>query len=290
MSKLEAMRSFVEVASVGSFTRAAERLDVPRIRVTRDVQELEDWLQIRLLHRTTRRVSLTTAGEDALKICERILNDAAELESNAHLHSRELVGDIRIAAPIGLGQTQLLPIIADFSQIHPKVSFQLLLSDKNAQLVEERVDIALRYTRLPDENLIARRLLNVGMVVCASPGYLELNGVPQQLRDLTQHRCLVHINQHVWAFPNGEDVDVSGPLRVNDAVTLVEAAKAGMGIARLPKDLAADYLKSGELIALPECFDLAQQAVWAVYLSRSYQQPVVRAFIDYAAAKWQETP
>lgn len=286
MSKLEAMRSFVEVASVGSFTQAAEQLDVPRIRVTRDVQELEDWLQVRLLHRTTRRVSLTTAGEDALKICERILNDAAELESNAHLHSRELVGDIRIAAPIGLGQTQLLPMIADFSQIHPRVSFQLLLSDKNAQLVDERVDIALRYTGLPDENLIARRLLNVGMVVCASPGYLESNGMPQQVRDLTQHRCLVHINQHVWSFPNGEDVDVSGPLRVNDAVTLVEAAKAGMGVARLPKDLAADYLGSGELIALPECFDLPQQAVWAVYLSRSYQQPVVRAFIDYVAEKW----
>ncbi|MBN0987196.1 LysR family transcriptional regulator [Amphritea pacifica] len=290
MSKLEAMRSFVEVASVGSFTRAAEQLDVPRIRVTRDVQELEDWLQIRLLHRTTRRVSLTSAGEDALRICERMLNDAAELENNAHLHATELVGDIRIAAPIGLGQTQLLPLITEFSQRHPKVSFQLVLSDKNAQLVDERVDIALRYTQQPHDNLIARRLFDVKSIICGSPGYLEANGTPETIQDLKQHGCLIHLDQHLWQFPSGDEVDVTGSLRANDAVTLVNATVAGMGIARLPMDLVEPYLNNGDLIALPEAFTLPPQSVWAVYLSRSYQQPVVRAFIDYVASQWQEKP
>lgn len=286
MSKLEAMRSFIEVASVGSFTKAAEQLDVSRIRVTRDIQELEDWLQVRLLHRTTRRVSLTSAGEDALHICERMLNDAAELENRAHLHATELVGDIRIAAPIGLGQTQLLPLIAAFSQLHPKVSFQLLLSDKNAQLVDERVDIALRYTQQPQDNLIARRLFDVKSVICASPGYLERHGTPQTLQELKQHRCLIHLDQHLWQFPSGDEIAVAGPLRANDAVTLVKAAIAGMGVARLPMDLAEARIISGDLIALPAAFDLPTLSVWAVYLSRSYQQPVVRAFIDYAVEKW----
>lgn len=286
MVQLDAMRSFVEVASVGSFTKAADQLEMPRMRMTRHIQELEDWLQIRLLHRTTRRVSLTTAGEDALRICERILNDAAELENNAQLHAQALVGNIRIAAPIGVGQSKLLRLITAFRQLHPQVSFQLLLSDKNAQLVDERVDIALRYAHQPSDNLIARRLFESGPVLCAAPAYLAKNGVPESVDDLSQHDCLVHLNQNQWDFPTGEEVRVNGVLRANDAVTLTDAARAGMGIARLPLDLVEGFLVTGELVALPAIFALPSQPVWAVYLSRSYQQPVVRAFIDYAVEQW----
>nr|WP_320134874.1 LysR family transcriptional regulator [uncultured Amphritea sp.] len=287
MVQLDAMRSFVEVAALGSFTQAADQLNIPRMRMTRHIQELEDWLQVRLLHRTTRRVSLTTAGEEALRICERILNDAAALENSAQQYTQGLVGDIRIAAPIGVGQGKLLQLIEGFCQQHKNVSFQFLLSDKNAQLVDERVDIALRYTHQPDDNLIARQLFESGPVLCAAPAYLAEQGTPTTVAELSQHRCLVHLNQSQWHFPSGEEVKVRGPLRANDAVTLVDAARAGMGIARLPSDLVDGFLENGELVALPDIFALSTQAVWAVYLSRSYQQPVVRTFIDYAVEQWR---
>ncbi len=290
MDKLEAMRSFVEVATTGSFTTAANQLGLSRIRVSRHVQEVEDWLQLRLLHRTTRRVSLTHAGEEALQFCERILHEAAELESRARQQTTALSGDIRIATPIGLGQNLLPDLIAAFSREHPQVRFQLLLSDKNAQLVDERVDIALRYTRQPDEQLIARRLMAVDSVICASPDYLRRHGAPQTPADLRQHNCLIHLGQQRWLFGDGVkqgiEQDVQGNLMANDVVTLLQAARQGQGIVRLPCDLANAHLRSGELVRVLEQYPLPQFALWAVYLSRSYQQPVVRAFIDFAAAHW----
>lgn len=291
MDKLSAMRSFVEVAACGSFTLAAEQLGLSRIRVTRDVQEVEDWLRLRLLHRTTRRVSLTTAGEEALRYCERILNDAAELESRARLHTAELVGDIRIATPIGLGQHLLLDLIETFSARHPQVRFHLLMSDKNAQLVDERVDIALRYAIQPDDSLIARRLMAVDTVLCASPAYLDRHGVPSCPADLARHQCLIHLNQQRWRFVAGEQVveqEVSGPLSANDMVVLARGASKGMGIARLPCDLGNPLIASGELVVVLADYPLPQHALWAVYLSRSYQQPLIRAFIDFAATHWQD--
>lgn len=288
MDKLEAMRSFVEVATTGSFTTAANQLGLSRIRVSRHVQEVEDWLQLRLLHRTTRRVSLTHAGEEALQFCERILHEAAELESRARQQTTALSGDIRIATPIGLGQNLLPELIAAFSREHPQVRFQLLLSDKNAQLVDERVDIALRYTRQPDEQLIARRLMAVDSVICAAPDYLRRHGAPQTPADLRQHNCLIHLGQQRWLFGDGIEQDVQGNLMANDVVTLLQAARQGLGIVRLPCDLANAHVRSGELVRVLEPYPLPQFALWAVYLSRSYQQPVVRAFIDFAAAHWQD--
>lgn len=291
MDKLNAMRSFVEVAACGSFTAAAEQLGQSRLRVSRDVQELEDWLQLRLLHRTTRRVSLTTAGEEALRYCERILSEAAELESRARLHTAELVGDIRIASPIGLGQNLLLDLIDSFSAQHPQVRFYMLLSDKNAQLVDERVDIALRYTVQPDDSLIARRLMAVDSMLCASPDYLARYGKPATPAELTTHNCLIHLMQQRWQFLHDGQLleqEVNGNLFANDMGVLVRAACKGMGIARLPCDLGNPLLASGALQPLLEAYPLPQHALWAVYLSRSYQQPVIRAFIDFAAQYWQQ--
>ena len=290
MDRIDAIRSFVEVAKTGSFTQAAERLGLSRLKVSRQVSEVESWLQLRLLHRTTRRVSLTQPGEEALKRCEQILDASAELESQALRLTTTLTGRVRVAAPIGLGQNLLFDVVEEFTRLHPGIRIQLQLSDRFAQLVEERVDVALRYIHQPDENLIARRILRVDSVICAAPEYLAAAGMPQQPQDLNKHQCLTHLDAHSWPFMiDGQlqEIRVSGNLDANDVTVLLKAACRGMGIAMLPLDMAGRYIKSGQLVPILTQVTVSQASVWAVYLSRSYQQPTVRAFIDFVAARWQ---
>ncbi|MCT7947191.1 LysR family transcriptional regulator [Shewanella septentrionalis] len=290
MDKIAAIRSFVEVANCGSFTKAAEHLDLSRLQVSRHIQEVEQWLSLRLLHRTTRSVSLTLQGEEALQFCQRILSEVADMESRAHSHNSELVGSIRIATPIGLGQHSLFDVVDRFIKIHPKVSIQLVMSDSFAQLVDERVDVALRYTEQPDENLIARRLMTIDAVICAAPSYLDSNTPLVEPIDLLAHNCLIHSAQQNWPFLKelqAEHVKVTGNLKANDMGVLVSAALRGHGIVRLPCDLANQYLASGQLKEVLPNFTTPGQTLWAVYLSRSYQQNLVRAFIDFTAQQWQ---
>ncbi|WP_020410849.1 LysR family transcriptional regulator [Hahella ganghwensis] len=291
MDKIDAIRSFVEVAKTGSFTAAADNLGHSRIKVSRHVSEVEDWLKLRLLHRTTRRVSLTQPGQEALPLCEQILNATAALESQAQVLHTELVGNIRVAAPIGLGQNLLFDVIKTFACLHPKVRIQLLLSDRMAQLVDERVDVALRYIHQPEENLIARRLLQVDSVVCASPEYLARQGTPSHPNNLSEHNCLTHLDARIWSFViegSIQEVSVSGNLDANDANVLLKASLEGMGVALLPLDIAGPYLKRRKLVQILSDYSTMGAAIWAVYLSRSYQQPAVRALIDFIAERWKE--
>ncbi|MGL4828912.1 MAG: LysR family transcriptional regulator [Vibrio sp.] len=291
MDRLTAMRSFVEVANTASFTQAADNLNLSRLQVSRHVQDIEDWLKQRLLHRTTRRVSLTAAGEEALQRCEQILNQTMELEMRALEQSGSLHGSIRVSAPIGLTQNMLLDAVQAFTDLHPKVHFDLLASDRFTQLVDERVDIALRFTQQPDENLIARHLLEVGVVVCATADYLAKHPPIHTPHDLTEHNCLVHVSANKWDFVRDNEpfsVMVNGNVRANDMGTLCRVALNHKGIIRLPCDLANPLLQSGQLQALLPEYHLPSSSIWAVYLSRSYQTPLVRQFIDFLADRWQQ--
>ncbi|WDE06318.1 LysR family transcriptional regulator [Thalassomonas viridans] len=291
MDKFEALTSFVEVASTGSFTRAAQQLDLSRVKVTRHVQELESWLNVRLFHRTTRKVTLTAPGQDVMQHCQRILNEVAGLESLARSHNEELMGEIRIATPIGFGQNLLYELVETFTARHPKVVIQLMMSDRNAQLVDERIDVALRFTDQPDEAFIARRLMSIESAVCCSEQYLHKHGPVSTPEQLEQHNCLIHLSQRRWSFLVDQQqmrVPVSGSICANDLGVLVRAALNGAGVVYLPCDLANPYLQSGELIQLLPEVPLPVMSLWAVYLSRSYQRPVVRAFIDFLAQQWQE--
>ena len=290
MDKIAAMRSFIEVANCGSFTKAAEHLDLSRLQVSRHIQEIEQWLSLRLLHRTTRSVSLTLQGEEALQYCQRVLSEVAAMESRAHSHNTELVGSIRIATPVGLGQHSLFDVVDRFIKLHPKVNIQLLMSDSFAQLVDERVDVALRYTEQPDDNLIARKLMSIDAVLCAAPSYLAQAEPLTVPNDLLSHNCLIHSSQQHWQLlkeQQSELIKPMGNLMANEMGVLVSAALRGHGIAYLPCDLANQYLASGQLQeVLPE-YTAPGQTLWAVYLSRSYQQALVRAFIDFTAQQWQ---
>lgn len=291
MDKLTAIRSFVEVANCTSFTKAAERLGLSRLQVSRHVQDIELWLNQRLLHRTTRRVSLTTAGESALVRFERILNEAAELEVEALNQTDELSGTIRLAAPTSFTQYMLLEVVEKFTQSHPSVTVELFASDHIAQLVDERIDIALRFTRQPDENLIARKLITIDSVICASPDYLMKHGEPKQVEELRNHNCFLHLDRSNWEFIKDnqqEKVEVRGNIKADNASVLCQAALHGKGIAYLPCDLANKFIEQGKLKRILTDYSLPSSALWAVYLSPSYQLPVVRRFIDFIAEIWAD--
>lgn len=291
MDRLVAIRSFVEVANAKSFTKAAESLDISRLQVSRHVQEVENWLQQRLLHRTTRKVSLTHAGEQAFVRCQRILDEAAALELDSMCGKDALVGTIRVAAPIGFAQNLLIDRVQNFVSLHPKVVIDILASDQNSELVDERVDVALRFTDKPADNLIARRLMAIDKAICASRDYLSEFGEPKHAEELVDHNCLTHLNVKNWLFVKDNqtvDVEVSGNIRANDLSTLVRVAVNGKGVIRLPCDLANPLIEKGELISILNDYHYPSYALWAVYLSRSYQQPIVRQFIDYLVECWQE--
>ncbi|AIS57008.1 LysR family transcriptional regulator [Vibrio coralliilyticus] len=291
MDRLVAIRSFVEVANAKSFTKAAESLDISRLQVSRHVQEVENWLQQRLLHRTTRKVSLTHAGEQAFVRCQRILDEAAALELDSMCGKDALVGTIRVAAPIGFAQNLLIDRVQNFVSLHPKVVIDILASDQNSELVDERVDVALRFTDKPADNLIARRLMAIDTAICASRDYLSEFGEPKHAEELVDHNCLTHLNVKNWLFVKDNqtvDVEVSGNIRANDLSTLVRVAVNGKGVIRLPCDLANPLIEKGELISILNDYHYPSYALWAVYLSRSYQQPIVRQFIDYLVECWQE--
>ncbi|MBW3698253.1 LysR family transcriptional regulator [Vibrio sp. T187] len=291
MDKLVAMRSFVEVANCASFTQAAEHLGLSRLQVSRHVQDIESWLKQRLLHRTTRKVSLTAAGEEALKRCEKILHETAELEVTALNQTDHLSGTIRIAAPIGLTQNMLLDVVEQFTDLHPDITVELFASDHFTQLVDERIDIALRYTDQPDDSLIARKLMKIESVICASPEYLSKHGEPKTIEDLKRHNCFVHLGTATWGFVKDNQtmkVDVSGTIKANDVGVLSRAAQHGKGIALLPCDLGNPVIEQGLLQSILTDFNAPSSTLWAVYLSRSYQLPVVRQFIDFVAQAWSE--
>jgi len=289
MDRITAIRSFVEVARVGSFTRAAEHLNLSRLQVSRHVQELEGWLEQRLLHRTTRKVSLTNAGSEALKHCEQVLLQVAELEARAQERSTSLVGSIRVSSPIGLAQNMLLDAVEQFTRQHPRIRIEIEVSDHIAELVDERLDIALRFVRQPDENLFGRQLLAIDTVICASPEYLQQHAPIRTPADLGAHNCLVHLDHDQWQFVHGDHthrVQVNGSIKANDMGIIQLATLHGQGIARLPCDLANPLLKSGKLVQVLPDYRSAGSILWAVYLSRRYQTPLVRAFIDYLAEHW----
>jgi len=291
MDRLTAIKSFIEVASLQSFTQAAEQLGLSRLQVSRHVQEVEAWLEQRLLHRTTRKVSLTPQGQESLIFCQRILNEVSALELSVYSKNEYLTGTIRIAAPIGFSNNLLLTAVEKFSKVHPKLCIDILASDDNNELVEDRVDIALRFTDNPDESLIARPLMQLESVLCASPDYLTAQGTPVSPTDLVDHNCFIHLNQNEWSFIDAQQVkkvSVSGNLKANSLDLLINSAVRGNGIVRAPCDLANPLIAQGRLTAILTPYTHWRYRMWAVYLSRSYQSVNVRSFIDFLVEEFSD--
>lgn len=296
MDRLTAMRVFTEVATSSSFSATAERLEMSRAMVTRYVGEMEQWLQARLLQRTTRSVTLTDAGEQALRRCQQMLALVEDIEEETTATSEgELRGQLRLTCSVSFAYAQLGTAIADFLALHPQLKIDLDASEGSLNLVEKRIDLAIRISSGPDPMLIARPLARCDSVLVAAPAYLARHGVPAQPADLERHRCLSYANfgKSVWELSQGgrtERVAVSGHFSANEATTLLRAALAGGGIALQPTYLANPHIASGELQALLPGWELPVMAINALYTSRRHQSPAVRALLDFLVERFEGAP
>ncbi len=295
MDRITAMRVFAEVVDSGSQTAAAENLDMSRAMVTRYLAELEQWLGERLLHRTTRRLSLTDAGQDCLLRCRQVLAQVSDLESSAGMRNAEPKGLIRITAAMSFGRLHLAPAITEYVARYPLVQVDMQLLDRTVNLVEERIDLAIRISNDLDPNLVARKLAPCRSVICATPAYLEKNGIPQRLEDLAQHNCLTyaHFGKSQWRFSrNGmpESVQVSGNISANEVSTLLEVTLAGAGISMQPTYLAAPLLHSGALVTVLPQWQPLEMGIHGVYASRRYLPPALRTLLDFLAERLGPEP
>ena len=295
MDRLTAMQVFVEVAQSGSFSATADKLDMSRAMVTRYVNALEHWLGARLLQRTTRRVTLTDAGEGCLRRSLQMLALMEDVEEEASTHDGALRGQLRITCSMSLAYAQLAAAVADFLQQHPQLKIDLNASEGALNLVEARIDLAIRISAEPDPMLIGRVLAPCDSVLVAAPGYLAQHGVPQAPAELARHRCLsyAHFGKSVWPMRRGEEhtqVSVTSHFSANEATALLRAALAGGGIALQPTYLANPHLADGSLqVVLPD-WQLPGMSIYALYPSRKHLSPAVRALLDFLVERFAQVP
>jgi DNA-binding transcriptional LysR family regulator len=284
MGKLKQIETFVSVASRGTLTAAAAAEGVAPAVVSRRLDALEARLGVKLLLRTTRRVSLTFEGSAYLEDCQRILRELGEAEASVSLGGVKARGHLRLSAPAGFGRKHVAPLIMPFLDAHPEVTVSLDLSDRLVDLVNEGVDCVIRVGELTDSSLVSMRLAENRRAVVASPAYLEKHGTPRTLADLARHNCLSLGQQRGWLFRQGEDtvsIKVNGLLECNDGAVLHEWALAGRGLAwRSMWEVGAD-LKSGALVSLLEEFAAPPTGIHAVFPQRKFLPLRVRLLIDY---------
>lgn len=291
MDRLTAAKVFIDVSSTNSFTASADRLDMSRPMVTRYIDSLETWLQARLLHRTTRKVSLTVAGESVLEELKTWTKHADTIFSSIN-SSTEMSGKVRIATSMSFGFSQLIQAIQGFMEKYPKVRIDIDLNDTAADLAEQQIDLAIRIASNPDPSLIGKPIALCESIIVASPVYLKSNDQIVKPDDLKVHSCLGYKNfqQHVWHLRNGEkevSIDVDCRLTANEATTLLHATLAGAGIAIQPRYLVSDYLKGGELRQLLPEWKPDDLNIYVLYSSRKHMSSVIRTLIDYLSAYYK---
>ena len=259
MDRLDAMRLFVRVAETGSFAGVAQQIDVARSVVTRQIAALEAHLGVKLIARSTRRLSLTSAGTTYLEKCRDILNRIEEAESGLVEDRLAPRGHIRVSLPLSLGLRQLTPLIADFTEAYPDVTIDLDFSDRRTHLIEEGLDLAIRITRVLEPNDVARRMSGCGMVIIASPAYLRKHGHPKHPDELAKHhQCFGYTQAQRGSWPlmiNSEMTwtPVHGRVQANNGDALLDFALRGLGITMAPTFIANDAIDKGLVeVILPE--------------------------------------
>lgn len=298
LDRITGMQIFVRVAALGSLSAAARSLGISQTMATKHVGAIEDRLGVKLLHRTTRRLTLTEAGRRYLESAERILAEVEEAEAAASAERVEVRGMLRVNAPLSFGFREVAPLMAEFSRLHPAVTVDLGLNDRFVHLIEEGWDVAVRIGRLQDSTMIARRIAPCRLIVCGAPAYFAERGVPKKVADLTDHNCLGYtlsraLGPDEWAFAaDGKiKVPIKGNLRVNNGDALLAAAVAGLGIIYEPTFVVGDELRSGRLVPLVLDYPLLElPGVFAVYPANRHPPAKVRAFVDFLAERFGPHP
>ncbi len=296
MDNLAAMAIFVRVVEDKGFSSAALALGLSKSAVSKHIAALENRLGVRLLNRTTRRLSLTDAGTAYFERAQKIVAEAEEADREVAMHQTTPRGQLRVNAPMSFGIRHISPAIPEFQARHPEVLIDLSLNDRMVDLVDEGYDLAVRIMRLSDSSLVARKLAPFRRVICASPSYFQKHGRPAHPSDLKSHNCLIYTltsSPEEWRLQGGKGVEtvrVTGNLRSNNGDVIREALLAGVGIAPMPTFLVGEDLRQGKLeVALEEWSD-SQVSINAVYPHGRLLQPKVRAFIDFLAARFGAHP
>jgi DNA-binding transcriptional LysR family regulator len=291
MDRLEAMSILVTATDAGSLSAAARRLGTPLATVSRKVSELEAHLNTRLLNRSSRRLTLTEAGQSYVAACKRILDDVEEAERAASGEYSAPRGDLIITAPIVFGRLHVLPVVTAFLEAYPEINIRLVQADRTANLAEEHIDLAVRIGELPDSSMIAVRIGTIRRVVCGSPAYLAARGIPRHPSDLAAHDCIAFegpVSLSAWTFVTGNSettVTVRPRLSVNTAEAAIDAAVAGLGLTRVLSYQTASARHAGTLALVLEEFELTPWPVSLVYPARQLLPLKLRAFIDFAAPR-----
>lgn len=293
-AQLSEMTAFAAVVEARGFTAAAGRLGLSKASISRLVQRLEDRLGVRLLNRTTRRLSLTEAGRGFHEGVQRMLAEAASAEAQVTALAEQPRGTLRLAVPMSFGIRHLGPHLAAFLALYPGLSLDAVLGDRVVDLIEEGFDVAIRIGELSDSALVSRRLASARRVICASPDYLARRGVPATPADLQRHDC-VHYSYYrdgrVWRFRHetlGEQaVEIQGRVEMNNGDALVALVEAGHGIVAMPSFIASDALRAGRLRRLlPGWEESSGTGVHLVYPARRNLAPKVRVFVDFMAGRF----
>jgi len=297
MGPCEEMSTFVRVVEAGSFTAAAERMELVKSAVSRRISDLEARLGIQLFHRTTRRLTLTDTGRGFYERCVRVLADLEEAEQSAAQAHGALHGRLRMAVPLAFGLRHLAPALVDFARQHPQVAFDLDFNDRRVDLIEDGFDLALRIGKLEDSTLVARRLAPIHTVLCASPEYLAAHGTPGSPDDLARHALLGYTNVADPDLLTCWDADgmrhrVRAPLvlRANSGDFLLEAAIGGKGLVLSPTFIAWEALERGALVPVLTEFSWPRSAAYAIYPPTRFLSQRVRVLVDFLAERFAGTP
>jgi DNA-binding transcriptional LysR family regulator len=287
MDKFLEMKTFAAVVDSGSFVQAADALDISKPTVSRYVADLEQRLGVRLLQRTTRKLSLTEEGRAFYGRCKTVLADVEVAEAEITSKSISVNGLIKVNVPVSFGLLELAPLWADFMTKYPDVVLDITLADRVVDLVEEGFDLAVRIARLPNSSLVSRKLASTRMVLCASPGYLKRHGKPKHPSELTEHAVLSYTllaTGDQWDFdgPQGKvSVTVTPVMRSNSGDTCIAAARKNKGVIFQPSFMVGADLRSGALVELMPKYRSLEFGIYAVYPTRQHVSPKVRAMIDF---------
>jgi DNA-binding transcriptional LysR family regulator len=288
MDRLEAMHILIAVVETGSFTAAGKRLGVPLPTVSRKLAELEEHLGARLLTRSTRRLDLTQAGTAYVTACRRILEQISDAERQAAGEHQSPKGELVLTAPLLFGRLHLVPLIATFLATYPDIDMRLALSDRDARLLDDHIDLAVRIGPLHDSSMVATRVGAVQWVVCGSPAYFARHGIAKKPSELSQHRCVTFdfLGQPGgWAFGRGRGamtMPVRSRFSVNTAEAAIDAAIAGAGVTRVLSYQAERAIQAGRLQTILEPFAPEPLQVSLLHPAQSLMPQKVRSFIDFA--------
>lgn len=294
MLDLNVIPIFVAVVEQGSFSSAAKVLGLSKSAVSKRITKLEADLGVRLLHRTTRCLSLTGPGEQYFNHALEVIKNAQQAIDGAVALQNQMQGTLKVSLPMSLGRLHIAPLLSEFLADYPNLQIELHLSDAWSDVIANGYDIAVRMGPLPDSELVAQKFVSISSVLCASPEYVQSHGMPQQPNDLQKHNCLLfshHTVVHEWVFHQGDEtfnINVQGNLEANNSEMLKTYALDGLGVTRLPRFAVLEELAEGRLLQMLPNFTMPSRDAYWLYPMKTYIPEKVRAMVEFVTQKIAE--